>query len=78
MSKTPQQHPMALAMEWVVRIIVAGLLMVLPGLAGEWIDDKFGTGFLVLLGFGVGIGLSLTYLISASKANGKRRDEIDK
>ena len=71
MSKTPRQHPMGLAMEWVARIIGAGLMMVLPGLAGQWVDGKLETGFFVLVGFGLGIGISLAYLIAITKTNTK-------
>ena len=35
--------PYAAAMEWVVRITAVGLEMVLPGLAGQWVDQRLGT-----------------------------------
>jgi hypothetical protein len=46
---------MALAMEWVAKITTVGLEMVLPGLAGRWLDAQLGTSFLVLIGFALGL-----------------------
>ena len=67
MADSPPQHPMALAMQWVARITAAGLMMVLPGLAGQWCDGWFGTGFLALGGFAVGIAVSIVYLVAITK-----------
>ena len=58
---------MAAAMEWVSRIFAVALEMVLPGLAGIWLDEKLGTGFLVLVGFGLGIALAIWHLLAMSK-----------
>jgi hypothetical protein len=62
-----QVTPIGAAMQWVGRIFAAGLMMVLPGLAGEWIDGSLGTSFFVLLGFVVGISTSLYYLILVTR-----------
>ena len=67
MSKDQQVHPVGAAMEWVARIVAAGLIMVLPGLGGQWIDRQMGTHFLVLLGFALGIALSLVYLLAITR-----------
>lgn len=56
-------HAMAIAMEWVSRITVVGLEMVLPGVAGQWLDQRYGTSFLALLGFAIGLTLALWHLI---------------
>lgn len=73
MAESPPQHPMGAAMQWVARIMAAGLMMVLPGLAGQWLDGRLGTGFLALIGFGIGITLALFYLVALSKsANGRK------
>lgn len=75
MAKSPPQHPMGVAMQWVARIVAAGLMMVLPGLAGQWLDrklgldERLGTGFLVLVGFALGITFSIWYLIAITKPN---------
>ena len=62
-----QPSPMAAAMEWVSRIFAVALEMLLPGLAGIWLDKKLGTGFLVLVGFGLGIALAIWHLLAMSK-----------
>jgi hypothetical protein len=67
MAESPPQHPMALAMQWVARITAAGLMMVLPGLAGQWLDGWLGTGALALCGFAVGITVSIAYLVAITK-----------
>lgn len=68
MTDSPDQpSPMAAAMEWVSRIFAVALEMVLPGLAGIWLDERLGTGFLVLLGFGLGIALGIWHLLAMSK-----------
>ena len=54
---------MAAAMEWVSRITVVALEMVLPGLAGQWLDEQLGTGFLALLGFALGITFAIWHLL---------------
>jgi len=67
MGKGPETHPMAAAMQWVSRIVAAGLMMVLPGLGGEWLDRRFGLGVLALLGFAIGIAAAIYYLVSVTK-----------
>ena len=64
--------PMAAAMQWVARIMAAALMMVLPGLLGQWLDERWGVNVLALTGFAVGIGLGLFYLIAQSKQAEKR------
>lgn len=46
---------LAKAYEWAWRIIAVSLVMVLPGVAGYWIDTKLGTVCLFLV-VGLGIG----------------------
>ncbi len=61
-------HPMGAAMQWVARIFAAALMMILPGLAGLWLDDRFGWSFIGLIGFAFGLIGGMTYLISATRA----------
>ena len=68
MAKSSPQNPMTAAMQWVSRIMAAGLMMVLPGLAGQWLDGRLGTSFIVLVGFAAGIWFSIAYLIAITKA----------
>ncbi len=75
-SKRP---PMAAAMEWVARIFAAALMMVLPGLGGQWLDRLWGTGFLGLAGFALGLIGGMMYLIAATKAaDAERKRTRDK
>lgn len=62
-----RRPPMAIAMEWVSRITTIVLEMVLPGLGGQWLDEKFGVGFLGLLGFAFGVSLGVWHLILMSQ-----------
>jgi hypothetical protein len=66
----PGATPMALAMEWVARITAVSLLMFLPGVAGQWLDDRFGTKFLTLVGFGFGFCAGLGSLLVMVKKKG--------
>ena len=54
-------------MEWVSRVLAISLEMVLPGLFGQWLDGKFGTRFLVLLGFALGISAAIWHLTRLGK-----------
>jgi hypothetical protein len=64
---------MAAAMEWVARIFAAALMMCLPGLGGQWLDGLWGTGFLGLAGFALGLIGGMMYLINATKAADEER-----
>ena len=64
MNEQPDQRPpLAVAMEWVSRIITVALMMVLPGLAGGWLDKRWGTSFLALIGFAIGVSMGIWHLI---------------
>jgi len=54
-------------MEWVSRIFAISLVMVLPGLFGQWLDGTLGTRFLVLIGFAVGISVAIWLLTQLGK-----------
>jgi hypothetical protein len=54
---------MAAAMEWVSRIFAVSLEMFLPGLGGQWLDGHFGTQWIGLTGFALGLGLGLWHLL---------------
>ena len=67
-----ERSPVAVALEWVSRITTVALMMVLPGVAGAWLDGKFGTRFLALLGFALGVSAGVWQLIVISRtANAK-------
>ena len=64
---------MAEGMNWVSKITTVALEMVLPGLAGLWLDNQLGTRFFTLLGFALGVPLGMWHLIAMTKSN---RNEI--
>jgi len=63
---------MALAMEWVSRILAVVAVMVVPGLVGGWLDQRWGTGFLTLLGFALGLTVGTVYLVAVTRSLNKR------
>ena len=66
---------MSLAVEWVARITAVALLMILPGVAGDWLDARFGTKFLALVGFGLGFCagfVALLAMVSTKKPSGRK------
>lgn len=75
MASPEPEQPMAAAMQWVSRIFAAAILMVLPGLAGQWLDEKLGSRFLVLLGFGGGLVSGMLYLIGQTRQAELRRKQ---
>ena len=60
-------------MEWVSRITTVALEMVLPGLAGLWLDNQLDTRFLTVLGFACGVPLGMWHLIAMTKNEGTSR-----
>lgn len=68
---TPSRSPFADAVEWVGRITVVALEMVLPGLAGQWLDERYGLSFLALLGFALGVTCGIWHLLVMTKPRGK-------
>ena len=69
MPDEPQaSHPFAIAMQWVSRITTVALEMVLPGLAGLWLDGRWGTSPLLgLVGFGLGMTLGIYHLVQMTR-----------
>jgi len=63
MPRGPHPSPIGEAMAWVSRIMAIGLTMFLPGVAGSWIDARLGTRFVGPLGFAVGLGTALVWLV---------------
>lgn len=63
------QRQQSLAMEWVSRVLSICVVMVLPGLGGQWLDRRFGTGYWTILGFMFGFVSGFTALILLVKRN---------
>jgi hypothetical protein len=55
-------------MEWVSQITTVVVEMVLPGVAGQWLDRRWGTKFLGLIGFGLGLTVGISHLLAMTRA----------
>ena len=76
MATPPEKRsPFAEAAIWTSRITTVVLEMILPGLAGHWLDRRFGTGFLVLLGFAFGLTAGMWHLLVMTDAFGQKDSE---
>ena len=62
-----ESRAIGLALEWVSRILAISLVMILPGVAGHWLDGKLGTNFLALLGFGLGLVAGMAALLAMTR-----------
>lgn len=64
---------LARAYAWASRIMVVSLEMVLPGLAGHWIDQQLGTvALFLLLGLIVGGVAASVHLLHMLRSNGQK------
>lgn len=73
-SSSDDRSTMARAYQWSTRIMVVSLEMVLPGLAGFWVDQRLGTLFLFLLiGIVLGCTAGFWHLIRLTGASAKKR-----
>jgi hypothetical protein len=61
------------AFSWVGRVMAVAVEMVLPGMAGRWLDLSWGTSFLTPLGFVVGLVLGVTHLVIMVQASSRSR-----
>ena len=68
MSREDQPSPTGLGLTWASRIIAVSLEMFLPGVAGAWLDERFGLRFLALVGFAFGLAIGLSHLILITRA----------
>ncbi len=68
----PQISPIGAAFTWVGRITAVGLVMVLPGITGDWLDRQLDTTILEPVGFLLGFVLGLTSVVRL--AAGKRQE----
>ena len=70
------RSPIATAYQWASRIIVVALEMVLPGMAGLWLDKQIGTVVLfMLIGFGVGCTGAVIHLVQMTRADAVRKSK---
>ena len=77
MNDTPDgRSPVAKAAEWSTRIMTISLEMVVPGLVGYWLDNKFGTKFVLMLaGFVLGFITAIKHLLYFTQKANRNRDK---
>ena len=76
----PKGRALGEAFNWVGRVVAVAVEMVLPGLAGSWLDGTWGTRFLAPVGFVIGLVMGMTHLIVMAQAStrsktGTRRND---
>jgi len=77
MKSSDGRSPMAQASEWASRIMTVSLEMVLPGLAGYWLDQKLHTvALFMLIGFALGCTAAVVHLIHLTRQSSEPRQEI--
>lgn len=59
---------LAKGFEWVSKITTVALEMVVPAVIGTWLDQKFETRFLGVLGLVVGVPLAIWHLVKMTKS----------
>jgi hypothetical protein len=65
----------ATAYQWASRIMVVAMTMVLPGLAGHWLDEQLGTVVVFLLvGLGLGCTAAVFQLMQIAAKQSKSKD----
>ena len=68
------RSPMARASEMATRIMTISLEMVLPGLAGYWLDQKFGTvALFMFVGFALGCMAAIFHLIHLTRSSDEQK-----
>ena len=70
-------EPVGEALDWVGRIFAVTMVMVSPGLGGQWLDRRLGTGFLAMVGFALGVSLGIWYLIVATRRPDQKQSDQD-
>jgi hypothetical protein len=66
---------MAVAIQWVAKITTVSLEMVLPGLGGVWLDKQWGTSFLGLAGFVLGLIVGVWHLLQMVPKPRRKTDQ---
>ena len=69
----PEISPVGTAFTWVGRITAIGLIMVLPGVGGAWLDRQLETTLLEPVGFLFGFTLGLACIVRLTAANPQKK-----
>jgi len=63
MNRFSNRSPLGEGLAWASRIMATGIAMVLPAVAGNWLDARLGTGFLAPVGLVIGFVAGLAWLV---------------
>lgn len=72
MTSPSRGSPVGEALTWASRIMAIGVAMFLPAVAGRWLDERLGTGFLGAAGLVLGFVSGLTWLVSLGGRRSRR------
>ena len=76
-----ERPPLVVALEWVSKITAVAIEMVVPGIIGAWLDQRWGTSFLVLVGFAIGLGVGIWHLLiltGTGNSKGSKQPDSEK
>lgn len=76
MTPPPRPQSFALAIEWVAKITTVALEMVLPTVAGNYLDQRWGTRHWALAGLVMGMAVGFWHLMQMTR--GKRKQSTGK
>ena len=71
---TPRRSPLAEAYTWVSRIMSCSLTMVLPGIAGRYLDAHFEISMLEISGWIIGPILGFYQLLTITKVSTRKQE----
>lgn len=69
----PKGRALSEAFSWVGRVVAVAVEMVLPGVAGSWLDRTWGFSFLAPVGFVVGLVLGVSHLVVMAQASARSK-----
>jgi hypothetical protein len=72
MPQSSRGSPIGDALVWSSRIMALGLMMFLPGVAGNWLDARLGTRFLGPVGLVLGFAVVLVLLVQIGRTGTRR------
>jgi F0F1-type ATP synthase assembly protein I len=68
MSRRPRKiPPLVAAYEWASRGTTVSAVFIAPALGGYWLDQRWGTSYLALIGAAIGFALGLWMIIRLAK-----------
>jgi len=63
---------MVVAVQMINLVTTVVIEMVVPGIVGHWLDDRWGTSFLALTGLALGVSVGVLHLLALSRRSARR------